>query len=160
MAFSFRPMDPATAAQLLTWHYPEPYALYALVADDANAQIRYLTDPANAYYAVITPDGDLLAYRCFGPDAQVPGGAYTADALDTGGGLRPDLTGRGFGLPVLLAGLAFGRQVFAPSAFRVTVAAFNQRALKVVAKAGFQPIQQFTRESDGRAFVVLLREPA
>jgi hypothetical protein len=55
MAFSFRPMDPATAAQLLTWHYPEPYALYTLVADDANAQIRYLTDPANAYYAVITP---------------------------------------------------------------------------------------------------------
>ena len=140
--------------------YPEPYALYSLSSSDTRAALQFFTDPTNAYYAVIDAHGDLIAYRCFGVDAQVPGGYYPADALDTGGGMRPDLTGQGLGLPVLLAGLASGKQLFAPRAFRVTVAAFNQRALKVVGRAGFQPIQQFTRQSDGSVFVVLVREPA
>jgi ribosomal-protein-alanine N-acetyltransferase len=67
------------------------------------------------------------------------------------------LTGRGLGLTVLNAGLAFGQRTFAPPAFRVTVATFNQRALRVVARAGFQPTQQFTRESDRRDFLILVR---
>ena len=153
-------MTAAYARLLLSWQYPEPYALYNLSSSDAAAAMQFFTDPSNAYYAVIDAQGELIAYRCFGADAQVVGGYYPEDALDTGGGMRPDLTGQGLGLPVLLAGLAFGRQMFGPPAFRVTVAAFNQRALKVVARAGFEPIQQFTRQADGIGFVVLRREPA
>ncbi|HSL27639.1 MAG TPA: hypothetical protein VK900_00455 [Anaerolineales bacterium] len=158
MELSFQPMTPAYARHLLDWRYPEPYALYNLSSADVAADLRFFSDPANAYYAVLDARGEMIAYRCFGDDARVQGGDYAADALDTGGGIRPDLTGQGLGLPVLLAGLAFGRQLFSPPAFRVTVAAFNRRALKVVGRAGFEPVQQFGRETDGRQFVVLLRE--
>jgi ribosomal-protein-alanine N-acetyltransferase len=52
----------------------------------------------------------------------------------------------------------FGRWRFAPPAFRVTIASFNQRAQRVWQKAGFRPAQAFGRAQDGLAFVVLLRE--
>lgn len=53
-----------------------------------------------------------------------------------------------------------GSQRYAPPAFRVTVAAFNQRALSVVQRAGFAPVQTFARLSDGCAFVILVLSPA
>jgi [ribosomal protein S18]-alanine N-acetyltransferase len=157
MELLFQPMTTTYARLMLTWQYPEPYTLYSFSSSDDAAEVSFFTDPANAYYAVTDERGDLIAYRCYGADAQVPGGDYAADALDTGGGLRPDLTGRGLGLAVLNAGLAFGQRTFAPPAFRVTVAAFNQRALLVVTRAGFQPTQQFTRASDSRDFLILIR---
>ncbi len=160
MDFYFRPMDPAAAAHISRWQYPEPYAMYSLPDGDADSHIQYMCDPANTFYAVRTANDDLIAFRSFGIDGQVPGGEYHADALDTGGGLRPDLTGQGLGLPVLLAGLAFGRQTYAPSAFRVTVAAFNQRALTVVGRAGFVAVQQFIYATTRQAFIVLVRIPA
>lgn len=160
MDISFRPMTLADAQTLVGWQYSAPYTLYNVAADDAAEALEFFADPANAYYAGLGAQGDLVAFRCFGADAQVPGGDYPPSALDTGGGMRPDLTGRGLGLPVLLAGLALGRRLFAPRAFRVTVAAFNRRALTVVGRAGFQPAQRFTRAADGREFVVLVRDPA
>lgn len=66
-----------------------PYALYnhdpARVEDD----VRAFLDPANAYYSAVDAAGGLVAFRCFGPDAQVAGGDYSADALDTGGVYAP-----------------------------------------------------------------------
>jgi [ribosomal protein S18]-alanine N-acetyltransferase len=160
MEFDFRPMSPAAAERISRWRYPEPYTVYSLPADQTNSHIEYMCDPANAYYAVSTTDDDLIGFRSFGLDGQVAGGDYHDNALDTGGGLRPDLTGQRFGLPLLMAGLAFGRQTYLPAAFRVTVAAFNQRALTVVRRAGFIPVQQFTHVATGQAFVILVREPA
>ena len=90
----------------------------------------------------------------------MPGWDYDAHhpgALDTGGGLRPDLTGRGLGRAAIAAGLAHGRALFAPTAFRVTVAAFNTRALRVLAALGFERVDGFEAAYDGRPFEVLLR---
>jgi RimJ/RimL family protein N-acetyltransferase len=72
--------------------------------------------------------------------------------------VRPDLTGQGRGHTYVSALLNFARRTFAPAAFRVTVAKFNKRALRVWEKAGFRPMQTFRRERDGMAFVVLVRE--
>jgi len=147
-------MDEATARRIATWRYDAPYSLYNPCEDD----IAHFTDPTNRYFAITDEHGTLIAYRCFGADAQVPGADYRADALDTGGGLRPDLTGRGLGLMVMEAGIDFGQNLFAPRAFRVTVAGWNGRALRVCEKAGFQPVQHFARVHDGRPFVVLVRD--
>lgn len=157
MRFTFQPMDDANARLTAAWHYPEPYSIYNADDGDLQAMVAHFTDPANNYYAVTNEHAELIAFRCFGADAQVPGGDYHADALDTGGGLRPDLTGRGMGAAVITAGLAWGRAVWAPHAFRVTVAAWNERALRACGKAGFRPVQQFAHARDGRPFVVLMR---
>ena len=53
----------------------------------------------------------------FGIDAQVPGGDYSAQALDVGLGLRPDHTGQGLGVTFLGAILAFAQERYSPTNF-------------------------------------------
>lgn len=71
--------------------------------------------------------------------------------------MRPDLTGRGLGREVIAAGLAYARARFAPLAFRVTVASFNTRALRVVESLGFERVGSFEANTDGTSFEVLVR---
>jgi ribosomal-protein-alanine N-acetyltransferase len=155
MPFTFEPMDNARASALLTWRYESPYDLYNLNPDDEEAKGSFL-DPRNDYHAILDDRGNLVAFCCFGLDARVPGGDYECPALDIGLGVRPDLTGQGNGHRYVESVLGFARRRFAPATFRVTIAGFNQRALRVWERAGFRPVQRFEREPDGRAFVVLV----
>jgi len=152
-------MDQGSARAILTWHYDAPYDVYNLDAGDPEHVVQALLDPRNAYYAITCERQGLVAYCCFGPDAQVPGGDYRVDALDIGLGVRPDLTGRGQGYRYVDAALDFGNRTFPATAFRVTIAAFNQRALRVWTKAGFRSVQTFPRKGDGKAFVMLMQKP-
>jgi len=158
LPFTFQLMDEASARATLEWRYDTPYDLYNIAPDDAEKEMQLLLDPRNAYYTITDEHGHMVAYCCFGLDGQVAGGDYSAAALDIGLGVRPDLTGQGRGLTYVNAVLDFARRTFAPTAFRVTVAEFNKRALRVWEKAGFRPVQTFQRETDGRPFVVLIRE--
>ena len=140
------------AADLVTWSYPEPYERYGL----AGADPAYFLDPANGFFALVDEGGELVGYRSFGPDGQVPGGTYDDAALDTGGGLRPELTGRGLGRAAIATGLAFGRARFHPAAFRVTVADFNSRARRVVESLGFGFASSFIASTDGSRYNIFL----
>lgn len=146
------PMTPTYAAEVVTWRYPEPYSCYDMTDADPQA----LADPANGFHAVLG-DEELVGFRSFGPDGQVPGGDYDDSALDTGGGLRPDLTGVGLGRHIIAAGLTYGRAHYSPAAFRVTVAQFNSRALHVVGSLGFVEVSHFAARTDGRQYRVLVR---
>ena len=145
------PLTKAHAEDIVTWRYECPYDVYDLTGADPEE----LLDPTAGFHAVLA-DGRLAGFRSFGPDGQVPGWIYDA-ALDTGGGLRPELTGQGLGRAVIEAGLAFGRAQFAPTAFRVTVAAFNGRALRVVRSLGFEPVGRFVASHEPREFEVFVR---
>lgn len=158
MAVQFHVITELDARAILNWRYDLPYDFYNADPDEVEEGVRGFLEPQNAYYSITDPQGDLVAFCCFGPDARVPGGEYEAGALDIGLGVRPDLTGRGRGHEYVSAVLDFARWEFAPAAFRVTVAGFNKRALRVWQKAGFQRVQVLSRENDGRPFVVMLRE--
>jgi ribosomal-protein-alanine N-acetyltransferase len=157
---TFCPMAPSHACSILGWHYDPPYDVYDPGAGDVEETVRVFLDPQYAYYALLTATGELAAYCCFGADARVPGGDYDADALDVGLGVRPDLTGQGQGSAFVGAVLDHARRTFLPSAFRVTIAAFNKRALRVWEKAGFRRVQRFDSSNGGRSFLVLVREEA
>ncbi len=58
---------------------------------------------------------------------------------------------------MVAAGLEYGRERFAPDAFRVTVASFNTRALRVVTSLGFRPVESFAAAMDDRSFEILVR---
>ncbi len=142
--FTFTPMDQTTALAMRTWHYPPPYEQYSSTSTDSAAVLTYLMDPANRFYAIHDTAAQLVGFCSFGADAQVPGGDYTdRAALDIGLGLRPELTGHGLGLPVVQAILAFAQQRWAPPRFRMTVAAFNTRAIRVYERAGFRTTYRF-----------------
>ena len=145
-------MTPAYAADIVTWRYPVPYDCY----DMTGASTAFLVSRDSGFYALVDGD-DLIGFRSFGEDGKVPGGDYDASALDTGGGLRPELTGKGLGREAIGTGLAFGRREFAPAAFRVTVASFNERALRVVRSLGFVSRGSFTSLIDARPYELLIR---
>lgn len=155
---TFCPMNETHARAILDWHYDPPYDIYDVGAGDREATVQVFLDREYAYHGILSAQDELVAYCCFGADAQVPGGDYTAAALDIGLGVRPDLTGQGQGGAYVQAVLDFARRTFSPSAFRVTIAEFNERALRVWERAGFRRVQQFGRKHDGRPFVVLIRE--
>jgi [ribosomal protein S18]-alanine N-acetyltransferase len=156
--FTFRSMDITSARQIATWQYPPPYDLYSYDPADVEENAQEMLTPHYHYYTVWDEQGELIGYRCFGADAQVPGGDYSAAALDMGGGLRPDLTGQGVGAAFMTAAITFAQQQFAPVAFRATVAAFNRRALRVCAKVGYRPVQLFESLYTRRPFIILLRD--
>jgi RimJ/RimL family protein N-acetyltransferase len=155
--YVFRPITAPDAEEISRWRYPEPYSSY----NGDPASVPGLLDSRYNYHAVTGPEGDLVGYFCFGADATVPAGRrlglYGEDALDIGLGMRPDLTGRGLGLGFMQAGLRFARQTFSPPAFRLTVAAFNRRAVKVYEEAGFEVVQAF---GDRGGEWLLMKRPA
>lgn len=70
--------------------------------------------------------------------------------IEIGLALRPDLTGRGLGLSFFEAGLNFARDRYAPTRFTLDVATFNVRAQRVYERAGFRPLDTFSRRFKGK----------
>ena len=141
MRFAFEPMTEASAHALAAWHYPDSYAFYDWVSDPDD--LAELLDPLSweeRYWAVRDDRGDLVGFFEFGHDG---------DTVELGLGLRPDLTGRGLGRSFVLAGMAFARGRFAPAQFRLAVAAFNERAITVYERAGFQACERFIHRTNG-----------
>jgi len=70
--------------------------------------------------------------------------------VEIGLAMRPDLTGRGLGLSFVEAGLDFARHRYAPTRFTLDVAIFNVRAQRVYERAGFRPLDTFSRRFKGK----------
>lgn len=163
MRFSFKPLTHEGAREISGWSYEEPYSIY-----NGNPEsVPALLDPQNRYHAAFDESGTLAGYFCFGADARIPAGErieiYKGEnVLDVGLGLNPQLTGKGIGAEFVRAGLRFAGEAFHPSAFRLTVATFNQRAIRVYKKVGFRPLTTFkTRAPDGeREWLVMMMAEA
>jgi len=134
---SVRELTEADIQQIAAWRYEEPYDLY-------NISAQALQEFRNGLYrALVTPNDELKGFVCWGTSAQVRGvrdrGHYDDESLlDMGLGMHPDLTGCGLGASFVNACLKWLAQTFAPAGFRLTVASFNRRAIRVYQKAGFE----------------------
>ena len=141
MQFRFRSMNEGDARTIAGWHYQEPYTFYDMNQDPDD--LAELLDPRSwteTYYAVVDEDGELVGFFAF---------KRAGDIVDLGLGLRPDLTGRGIGLPFLLAGLDFARATFSLTTFRLAVATFNTRAIRVYERAGFERGRVYMHHTNG-----------
>jgi len=157
MKISFTPLKREHAEEVISWRYQPPYEMYDYRDHSPEVAIDHLTQPANQFFAVLR-DEELIGFRSFGPDGRVPGGIYDESSLDTGGGLRPDLTGQGLGSEIIRKGIEFGVREFGAEHFRVTIAAFNKRALSACKGIGFTEDGRFHRTSDEEEFVILKLE--
>ncbi len=164
MSFAFQLMDEADARAIQSWRYEGEYAVYNAGADDDDPS--ELLDRRSPYYAVRDEHGDLIGFFCYGSSASITGseepGIYREDrSVLIGLGLRPDLTGKGLGLNFVNAGLAFGTEQFAPSAFGLYVMLFNQRAISVYKRAGFQSVRKVVQHNpQGERPFLEMRRPA
>jgi [ribosomal protein S18]-alanine N-acetyltransferase len=123
------------------WRYPEPFSFYDWTADEDDlAELLDADLRGEAYFAVEDDEGQLVGYFSFKPEGRT---------LVVGLGLRPDLTGRGLGGGFFAAGLDYGRERFAPERFSLAVATFNERAIRVYERAGFERARVYMHETNG-----------
>jgi len=161
LRFTLKPITRDDALAISRWRYDGPYSIY----DGDPTSVDSLLEPRFFYHSVYDERGDLAGYFCFGEDARVSAGRrlglYEIEpALDVGLGMRPDLTGRGLGEEFVHAGLRFACEAYSPQAFRLTVATFNRRAIRVYERAGFETVETFgarTRDG-GREWLLMRRE--
>ncbi|MGF9965322.1 GNAT family N-acetyltransferase [Bacillus rhizoplanae] len=142
------------AKDINVWQYDAPYELYSFTG--ASETLEELLD--GTYYGVCNEHNEIIGYFCFGDNAQVPGGRdaklYTGECVvDIGLGMKPALTGKGLGISFLQAGLQFVKEQFRSEKIRLSVAAFNERAIHLYMKAGFQKKASFM--SRGREFLLM-----
>lgn len=156
------PLEEVTARMIMQWHYNPPYDIYSF--EDHPETLQELL--YGNYYGVTQAGRGIIGYYCYGEAAQVPAGlrvgAYPGDRLDFGLGLRPDLCGQGLGLHFVSTGMRYARQLTAHP-LRLTVAAFNLRAIRVYERAGFVRQLTFTRENPGQTpvtFCTMTAPPA
>ena len=157
---SWRPMDEAAARAIAGWRYAGALAFYNTAEEEVEMTVRTLCAPQHRYFAMALRNGDMLGYCCFGEDARVRGGNYPDDALDIGMGIQPCLLGRGLGTHLLQQAIAFANQEYAPPRIRATVAAFNERALRLCRSAGFRECTSFLHPDSEMSYVVLIRDAA
>jgi len=124
------------AHAMLEWAYEPPYDFYDFAADPDDA--RELVDPEfrDRYFAVLDDAGELIGFWYLRP---------RDDEVEVGLGLRPDLTGRGLGAAFVEAELDYARQRWAPRTFRLYVAAWNERAIRLYARLGFREVARAPR---------------
>jgi [ribosomal protein S18]-alanine N-acetyltransferase len=158
MEIAYRPVDEKSAREFLGWQYEPPYDIYNCPPDELDEAVEYNIDPANNVYAMFDQNGELVGYCSYGKDAQVPGGDYSEGALDIGLMIKPELTGQGLGAAFVSKVIRNGVEKYAPRKLRVTVAAFNKRAIHVWKQHRFQQTQVFKRSRDGMEFIIMMRK--
>ena len=140
-------MSDEEATQISGWHYGPPYDFYDATSDQDD--LRELLDPKrrkDAYFSVFDRGGDLVGFFQFEREGTT---------VDVGLGMRPDLTGQGLGLEYLLAGLEFARVRFSPEGFTLSVATFNERAILVYERAGFQRDTVYEHHTNGGEYLFM-----
>ena len=140
MPFTFRPLGWRDAWQVSNWRYPKEYAFYDLdllpLLGNSLLHPLLIGVGGGGFYAVAYKNDPLAGVFSF---------LWRGDTVEIGLGLQPNLTGQGIGLAFVQAGLEFGRRTFAPRAFCLTVATFNQRAIIVYERAGFVTGKRFVK---------------
>lgn len=150
------PMTKPFALDISRWKYGGIYSFYDHRGENAEGYLDGTHYSCTRCGADET--GELLGYYCFGEDARIPTeeeDAYDEGFLDFGLGLRPDLCGGGNGLAFLNAGLDYARNHLGAKRFRLSVAAFNERAVKVYAKAGFITEREVTNDYFKNKFYIM-----
>ena len=140
------------AEDISTWKYDDIYSFY----NHNESNITEYMD--GTYYACLDNDGDLIGYFCFGENARIPtieDDVYDDDFIDIGLGMKPSLCGKGQGLSFFLSGLNFAIKQFNTKQFRLSVAVFNERAIKVYKNAGFFVEREVTNSYFHNKFLIM-----
>jgi [ribosomal protein S18]-alanine N-acetyltransferase len=151
VTYRFEKMTQQEAEEIAyNWHYDGEYSFYDMEADREdlaeflNPELRgdsvftvYLGEEIGGYYSV---------------------NQTAAATYDIGLGMRPELTGSGMGLAFMKAGMDFVKSRFKPEIITLSVAMFNQRAIKVYRRMGFIDLDTFMQNTNGGSYEFLRME--
>ena len=143
---TFTPMTVESAHVIAdTWRYPAPYDFYDTTADRDDYEEFISPDQWPSHFWQVHHGGDLVGFF-----TAEPSGDETVQEISLG--LHPDLTGGGRGLAFLRSGLAHVAAATDIVRIRLSVAAFNQRAIKVYKAAGFTTVRSYQQPTNGSTY--------
>ncbi|UOQ50394.1 GNAT family N-acetyltransferase [Gracilibacillus caseinilyticus] len=151
MTYEFSVMTQKQAENIaFNWHYEGEYSFYNMEADEEDlTEFLNPEERGNSTFSV-TIENELVAFLSFSKVAH--------RTCDIGLGMRPDLTGQGNGTEFLRAGINFIQSEFKPEKITLSVATFNQRAIKLYRKVGFKDVETFMQDTNGSTFEFLKME--
>ncbi len=150
-------MTPSFAEEISHWSYEGEYAIYSFDASPETLDELLCGE----YVACLDETERLVGYFCFGKSARIPtveAEPYEEGWLDIGLGLHPELCGQGRGQDFLQAGMAYAAEHFSCPSLRLTVAAFNQRAIRLYHNCGFRFLRTVTHKHSKAPFHLMLIE--
>lgn len=148
MAYRFYPMTQQQAEEIAhNWHYDGEYSFYDIEADREDLEEFLDPEQRGKNYYIVTSGDKIAGFFSY----------HTVDSqtVDIGLGMKPSLTGGGRGREFVDAGLNFAIKSFNPSRITLSVAAFNERAIKVYEKAGFVRGETFMQDTNGSSYEFL-----
>ncbi|SET52857.1 ribosomal-protein-alanine N-acetyltransferase [Salinibacillus kushneri] len=148
MTYQFDVMTQEQAEHIAyKWHYDGIYSFYDMEADQEDLA-EFLDSNKRGYSMfAVTKENDLVGFFSANQVGE--------DNVDIGFGMRPDLTGRGYGYHFLQTGLEFVIEIYHPKIITLSVATFNQRAIKLYKKLGFKEVQTFMQNTNGGEYEFL-----
>ncbi len=151
MEYQFTIMTQEQAEYIaFTWHYEGEYSFYDMEADKEDlAEFLNPETRGETTFAVIKEE-ELIGFLSVMKMGR--------NIADIGLGLKPALTGRGMGSPFLEAAIDFVMTEFQAEKITLSVAAFNQRAIKVYRNIGFEEVGIMMQETNGGTFEFLKME--
>ncbi|HLU22536.1 MAG TPA: GNAT family protein [Bacillaceae bacterium] len=139
-------MNEEKAKEILSWKYEQPYDFYNNEVSDEG--MKELLD--GSYIALVNNHKELFGFFCTGNNAQVPFGrkigVYLEEAIDMGLGMNPKNVGKGNGFEFCSFILRYIEKEYEGIPIRLTVAKFNQRAIRLYEKLGFIKQDEFSTE--------------
>jgi [ribosomal protein S18]-alanine N-acetyltransferase len=151
VTYRFEKMTQQEAEEIAyNWHYDGNYSFYDMEADKEdlagflNPELR--GDSVFTVYKV----EEIIGYFSVNQTA--------AATYDIGLGMRPELTGSGMGLDFMKAGMDFVKSRFKPDIITLSVAMFNQRAIKVYRRMGFIDLDTCMQNTNGGSYEFLRME--
>lgn len=137
------------AKKIANWEYQPPYDIYNM--DGKKESVEEIL--SNDYYKYSYKD-ILIGYFCFGDVAKVSNNNENIykdeDYLDIGIGLNPQFCNSGKGYNFFSKAIKVGRELYEQKKFRLTVAQFNKRAIKVYKKYGFRENNRFEKQEQDK----------
>lgn len=138
--YEFQPLSQKHALEIANeWHYEAPYDFYDAKADSEDYE--ELIDEhkrGNTYFEA------LVNKEFFGYFTYIKQGSK----IEIGIGMRPDLCGKHMGTDFLTQVESFLYQMFHPRRFCISVASFNQRAIKLYQQCGYEIINTHMRSTN------------
>jgi [ribosomal protein S18]-alanine N-acetyltransferase len=151
VTYRFEKMTQQQAEEIAyNWHYDGEYSFYDMEADKE--------DLAEFLNPELRGDSVFTVNKCEEIVGYFSVNQTAAATCDIGLGMRPDLTGNSMGLDFLKAGMDFVKSRFKPEIITLSVAMFNQRAIKVYRKMGFKELDTFMQDTNGDTYEFIRME--
>ncbi|WP_261806677.1 GNAT family N-acetyltransferase [Lapidilactobacillus luobeiensis] len=127
------------------WHYDGEYSFYDMENDREDyEEIISPKQRRDKYFQILNTAGDLVAFFCIEPEDTM--------RAEIGLGMTPALTGKGLGSELISVIEEYVKRHTDFKTIILSVASFNQRALKVYQRAGFERVGVENEESNGGVF--------